>query len=158
MNGKMRKRERPARSIPRTLPNPLCMICIIDSGLHLRGHRPLIPGRERRCPHRCPLYQIRLKIGTPCQDDSSRAVSIIPYPANGKAGCLGTSARWSSPNTVHLRVEDALRPQQSPNRLSENSKNILLSPSGGGEDEGEGVKCGAHPPHPYSKKGGCRTA
>jgi len=25
-------------------------------------------------------------------------------------------------------------------RLSDNPKNILLSPSGGGEDEGEGVK------------------
>jgi hypothetical protein len=52
-------------------------------------------------------------------------------------------------NTVHSRVENALRPQQSPNALSENPKNILLSPSGGGEDEGEGVKCGAHPSHPY---------
>jgi len=39
--------------------------------------------------------------------------------------------------------------QQSPNGLSDNLKNILLSPSGGGEDEGEGVKCGVHPPNPY---------
>jgi hypothetical protein len=35
------------------------------------------------------------------------------------------------------------------NRLFDNSKNIFLSPSGGGEDESEGVKCGAHPSHPY---------
>jgi len=39
-------------------------------------------------------------------------------------------------------------PQQSRNRLSHSPKNILLSHSGGGEDEGEGVRCGAHPPHP----------
>src|SRR5512139_2957656 len=38
------------------------------------------------------------------------------------------------------------RPQQSTNTLSPDPKTILLSPLGGGEDQGEGVKCGVHPP------------
>jgi hypothetical protein len=54
----------------------------------------------------------------------------------------------ASPNTVHLRVEHGPGPRQFPKRLSDNRKNILLSPSGGGKDEGEGVKWCEHPPHP----------
>jgi hypothetical protein len=56
---------------------------------------------------------------------------------------------WPTPNTVQLVVQNALEPQQFRNRLSGHPKSILLSPSGGGEDEGEGVNCGAHSPHPY---------
>ncbi|HYA02681.1 MAG TPA: hypothetical protein VEI04_06170, partial [Syntrophobacteria bacterium] len=41
-----------------------------------------------------------------------------------------------------------------PDWPSDHPKNILLSPSGGEEDEGEGLKCGGHPRHPYPLRAG----
>jgi len=49
-----------------------------------------------------------------------------------------------------------LRAQQFPNGLSDSPKNILLSPSGGGEDEGEGGEVWRASPHPYPLPSGER--
>ncbi|MBP1727613.1 MAG: hypothetical protein H6Q51_2911 [Deltaproteobacteria bacterium] len=57
--------------------------------------------------------------------------------------------RRARPKAVHLVLQNASGPQPFRDRLSDSPKNILLSPSGGGEDESEGVNCGEHPPHPY---------